>query len=202
MEMILKGLVILLIGVLGNQNVDGVTTAFPEICRVMALYRECSDVTFRIACPGQCSPSQGQGCNGMDYDPSRGYCYQASQTHTSIWPYAVEFCKAYGASLALLKNAADAEVAKSIVTASGSTSREFHVGCLNVATGQDWVWLDNTVEQASDKNWDSSYPKVSSNKPNCMWLYKQSNYKQRNDECNYNYGYICRIDPFGNSTTT
>ncbi|XP_045191055.2 uncharacterized protein LOC123547875 [Mercenaria mercenaria] len=167
---------------------EAATTAWPEICRVMSLYRTCDDSTFRVACPYKCLGLES-GCkaNNLIYVPSKGKCYGITINGLNLWPFALDSCLWYNAKLAVLKDASDAEVIAALITETGNSETKFLVGALNVGKSSGWVHVDGTA--VDDSFWSSGEPSSSSNL--CMFSEKSKSYKQTSDNCGQNRAFVC-----------
>ncbi|XP_060576485.1 tetranectin-like protein [Ruditapes philippinarum] len=167
------------------------TTAWPEICRVMALYKTCDDVSFRVACSYLCADAAASCISkNMIYIPSKGKCYGMTVTAQNLWAFAWDSCEWYGTTLATLKDAKDAEVLAYLKTKVGNTQSKIIVGAINVGKSDEWVHVDGTL--VDNSFWVSSKP-TGQSKVNCMHSDTGSQYKQNNDDCGQNRGFVCEF---------
>lgn len=76
-----------------------------------------------------------------------------------------------------------------------ATKEDYHVDAANPFTTKTWIYGDGTKVLKKTSNWVNGFPKDNNNKQNCMYLKKPNNYKQRNDNCDQNYAYLCAVEP-------
>lgn len=169
------------------------STPWPEICRVMALYRDCSDQSFRVACGQQANCSSDCVGDGMTYFKSVGSCVGGTTDGVHQWAYAQDACSWYNGKLYMLKDESDAGILEYSLVTSGSSHNTILVGALNVGKSNVWVNVDGTLQD--DSFWSGTSTAPTDSNEQCMYSKASDSYKKAYDNCNNNYPFICYSDP-------
>ncbi|XP_058047709.1 uncharacterized protein LOC131202621 [Ahaetulla prasina] len=139
-------------------------------------------------------------CCPSDWLPENGFCYKVFNEHKN-WNDAETFCRTYkpGCHLASIHGSEESTELAEYVSDYLKSGGNVWIGLNDPQKQRSWQWTDRS--QSNYLPWKQGEPNNSGNNEYCVELWRDSGYKDWNDEnCASTRAYLCKCRFYANTS--